>query len=116
MNTELIARICHEVNRAYCISIGDESQVSWDDAPEWQKESAVNGVEHAISQSCTPMDLHSNWMALKLEQGWTYGPAKCVETKTHPCLVPYDQLPENQRTKDLLFLAVVDACKSDIPF
>ena len=42
------ARICHEVNRAYCASIGDSSQVSWDEAEDWQRDSAVKGVLFAI--------------------------------------------------------------------
>ncbi len=37
MNIELIAKTCHEVNRAYCIGTGDLSQLPWDQAPEWQK-------------------------------------------------------------------------------
>ena len=37
MNIVKIAKIAHEVNRTYCIEIGDDSQLSWKDAPEWQK-------------------------------------------------------------------------------
>jgi hypothetical protein len=44
MNDIDIARVCHEVNRAYCTSLGDESQLPWDSAPQWQKDSAINGV------------------------------------------------------------------------
>ena len=33
-----IAMVAHETNRAYCESIGDNSQPKWEDAPEWQKE------------------------------------------------------------------------------
>lgn len=42
MNIEQTAKTAHEVNRAYCLSIGDISQPSWEDAPDWQKKSAVN--------------------------------------------------------------------------
>jgi hypothetical protein len=35
-----VARVCHEANRAYCQTLGDNSQPAWDDAPEWQKDSA----------------------------------------------------------------------------
>lgn len=37
---EKIAACCHEANRAYCRGLGDDSQVSWFDAPVWQKKSA----------------------------------------------------------------------------
>ena len=48
MDTETIARIAHEVNRVYCLTIGDKSQPRWEDAPQWQKESAINGVEYLL--------------------------------------------------------------------
>ena len=34
LKIELIAKVCHDVNRAYCKSVGDDSQVSWEDAPD----------------------------------------------------------------------------------
>ena len=37
MNIKQIAKTCHEVNKAFCESIGDASQPSWNDAPQWQK-------------------------------------------------------------------------------
>ena len=37
MQTEQIARVCHEVNRAYCKALGDESQLPWVDAPAMAK-------------------------------------------------------------------------------
>ena len=45
MTNEHIARVCHEVNRAYCEALGDTSQPAWEDAPEWQRKSAMKGVE-----------------------------------------------------------------------
>src|SRR5438105_262770 len=36
---EACARAAHEVNRAYCLALGDASQVAWEDAPEWQRSS-----------------------------------------------------------------------------
>ena len=111
MSNEQIARICHEVNRAYCNSIGDTSQPSWEDAPDWQKASAVNGVEFHLNNDTTPEQSHENWMREKEADGWVYGPTKDPEKKEHPCMVPYDQLPLEQRTKDYLFKAIVDCFK-----
>jgi hypothetical protein len=109
MNTEQIARIAHEVNRAYCEFLGDTSQVSWGTAPEWQKESAIQGVRVA-QQGLTSEELHEAWCQHKREDGWVYGPVKDATAKTHPCLVPYDELPNDQKFKDHLFRAVVSAC------
>ena len=41
---EQIARVAHEANRAYCLSLGDPSQLPWEEAPDWAKESAIDGV------------------------------------------------------------------------
>lgn len=105
---DIIARTCHEVNRAICETFGDASQKPWDEAEGWQRESAMKGVEFALgSPGCTPQDQHEAWMADKRAAGWTHGPVKDAEAKTHPCMVPYDQLPPEQRVKDAAFRAVV---------
>ncbi len=106
-----IARLCHEVNRAYCESIGDLSQLPWEGAADWQRESAINGVTfHQENPDSKPSDSHNNWMKEKLAAGWKYGPVKDSLNQEHPCLVPFEELPPEQRTKDYLFLAVVRAC------
>lgn len=111
MNVTQLAKVVHEANRAYCQALGDESQVSWDDAPEWQRASAVNGVEGILTGKITrPEESHESWLAEKERTGWKYGPVKNAETKEHPCFVPYAELPANQQTKDAIFFAVVRAC------
>ena len=105
-----IAIICHEANRALCITHGDFSQLSYGEAPQWQIYSAINGVEHALKHpDATPEDSHNNWMAGKIADGWVYGEVKDPDAKTHPCMLPYSELPEFQRKKDALFLAIVRA-------
>lgn len=103
---EACARAAHEVNRAYCAAIGDASQVAWEDAPEWQKSSARNGVRGALAGN-TPEQSHESWLAEKAATGWKFGPVKNADTKEHPCFVPYAELPPSQRAKDALFIATV---------
>ena len=45
MTKQDIAKVAHEINLAYCESIGDNSQPTWELAPDWQKSSAINGVQ-----------------------------------------------------------------------
>lgn len=105
---EAIARVCHEVNRAYCLAIGDTSQPAWADAPEWQKDSARNGVAfHLANPDATPENSHEKWLEQKVAEGWVLGPVKDPEKKEHPCMVPYGDLPADQRAKDYLFRGVI---------
>ena len=110
LTTSEIARACHEVNRAYCNSIGDTSQPAWEDAPDWQRRSAIAGVEFTLANpDAKPSASHESWLAEKERDGWKYGPVKDPKKKEHPCFVPYDQLPAEQKSKDYLFQAVVRA-------
>ncbi|TJZ62546.1 RyR domain-containing protein [Chitiniphilus eburneus] len=110
MNREQIARVAHEVNRAYCASLGDHTQPDWAHAPDWQQASALAGVEiHLTNPDATPEQSHESWLAQKLAEGWIYGEVKDAELKLHPCCRPYAELPQEQRAKDFLFRAVVHA-------
>ena len=109
---EFIARAAHEINRAYCAALGDNSQPAWEDAPEWQRTSAINGVRfHIENPDAGPDASHVAWMAEKQATGWKYGPIKDAERKEHPCMVSYADLPVTQRAKDYLFRAVVHTLK-----
>src|ERR1700679_3841930 len=105
---EAIARAAHEANRAYCIAIGDTSQLPWDSAAEWQKSSAIAAVSTALS-GAGPEAQHQSWCDIKVKDGWKYGPTKNPETKEHPCLVEYSKLPPEQQRKDAIYIAVVKA-------
>lgn len=110
-----IAMICHGINAAYCQSLGDNSQPTWEDAPEWQKQSAIAGVEmHLANPDATPEQSHQSWYKQKEAEGWKYGEVKDPELKEHPCFLPYEELPQEQKAKDYLFRAVVHLVK-DLP-
>ena len=112
MKALFIAQIAHAINAAYCLSLGDTSQVAWDEAPEWQQQSALAGVEmHLANPDATPEQSHESWLAQKVADGWVYGEVKDEVAKTHHCCLPYDQLPPEQKAKDYLFRAVVHAVK-----
>lgn len=110
MKEEIIASVAHSINAAYCRAMGDESQPYWKDAPQWQKDSALAGVNmHLDNPDATPEQSHESWLAQKVAEGWVYGEEKDAEAKTHPCCLPYDQLPIEQKAKDYIFREVVHA-------
>jgi hypothetical protein len=103
---EAAARAACEVNRAYCIALGDESQPHWEVAPDWQKTSVRKGVEGVLAEN-GPRESHESWLREKAETGWKHGPVKDPEKKEHPCIVPYEDLPPEQRRKDAIFVSTV---------
>ena len=45
-------------------------------------------------------NVHEVWAQSRMEQGWTYGKQRSDELKQHPCLVPYEELPEVEKEYD----------------
>jgi hypothetical protein len=111
MKQEEIARVCHEVNRAYCEALGDMSQPTWEDAPEWQRASARMGVDLHTMGDFGPEASHISWANQKLDEGWKHGAIKDTEKKEHPCMVPFSDLPREQQAKDFIFRAIVHALR-----
>jgi hypothetical protein len=109
---EWIAEVCHEANKTWCSANHDYTQKSWNEAEQWQRESAISGVKFKLENPEAEDDAqHNAWMAEKIEQGWKFGEVKDAELKTHPCIVPFNELPLFQQKKDKLFCAIVEALK-----
>ncbi|UKK71268.1 Ryanodine receptor Ryr [Prevotella communis] len=45
-------------------------------------------------------NVHEVWAESRMKQGWKYGRQRNDELKTHPCLVPYEELPEEEKEYD----------------
>jgi len=107
-----MAKAAHEANKVWCEANGDFTQEHWGDAEDWQRDSAIKGVEFRLANPEAGEDSqHNAWMKDKLDDGWVYGETKNADAKTHPCIVPFAELPEFQQKKDRLFCAIVDALK-----
>lgn len=105
-----IAKVCHNANRAYCQTIGDDTQVTWAHTSQSQRDSIIHGVcFHLNYPDATPAHAHRKWMHYKICQGWSYGPHKDVDLKKHPNLVQFDYLPPEEQAKGILFQNIVAA-------
>ncbi|MHA3081674.1 RyR domain-containing protein [Acinetobacter sp. ANC 5383] len=113
MKTVAIAMMCHAMNAAYYQSLGDDSQPIWDNAPDAQKQGIISGVEMYIANpDVTPEQNHEVWYQQKQAEGWAYGKVLDPENKLHPCFLPYEELPQAQKSKDYLFRAIVHLVKN----
>lgn len=112
MSIDTIAIMCHQANKSWCELHADLSQKDWAEAEQWQRDSAIKGVEFRLNNPDAGKDSqHNAWVSDKVADGWVYGEVKDAEKKTHPCIVPFEQLPEFQQKKDALFCAIVDTLK-----
>ena len=106
----LIAKDCHEANRAYSESNGDYSHKSWEDSPAWQKQSIINGVLFKLRHKhSAPEDQHKQWLKDKQDAGWKYAIAYDDKKKQHPGMCSYNLLPPVESAKYLIFVSIVSA-------
>lgn len=57
-----------------------------------------NELEELVEQMAK--NVHEVWAQGRIEQGWTYGEERNDALKKHPCLVPYEDLPESEKEYD----------------
>lgn len=108
---EDIASVIHDANRRLQIIQGDpRPSPLWDEAPEYQVRESTESVALALADpQRTPEQNHQGWVDRLTADGWTYGPVKDQTAKTHPDLLPFADLPLEQKQKDRMFIAIVRA-------
>lgn len=105
-----IAQVMHETMRAWQKANGQAPAPPWSRAPKWMRESSAASVVWRIANpNASDSAQHDQWTAQKEADGWRHGRVKDGKKKTHPMMVPYNQLPEFERRKDTLVNAVIDA-------
>jgi len=103
-----IATAAFDINAAYCRSVGDFSFTSWEDAPDWQKETIIDGVMfHLDYPDATPSARHENWLEKKEIDGWSFGAAEDAEKKEHNYMIPFQDLPKDEQIKGYIFDQIV---------
>jgi hypothetical protein len=82
---------------------------TWDQRGEEFRQQFVSVVAEYIESERlpTPRQAHDSWVRSYLEMGWRHGEKRDPVAKTHPDLVPFDELPPAERDKDAIFLAFV---------
>lgn len=58
-----------------------------------------------------PAELHDDWVRAYEAMGWTYGPVRDTEAKTHPDMVPFDELEPREQAKDAVFVALCELAR-----
>jgi hypothetical protein len=58
-----------------------------------------------------PAELHDDWMEAYEAMGWVYGPVRDPDAKTHPDMVPFDDLHPREQAKDTVFIALTEIAR-----
>lgn len=62
-------------------------------------------------RSADPEALHDDWVMAYATMGWTHGEVYDPTAKTHPDMVPYDQLGQLEQDKDSVFVALCEIAR-----
>lgn len=109
LEIESITRAAHEVNRSWQLLRQEKVDPVWEQLSAEERQIAKTSVINIVTNDHDAQQNHDSWVSYKKSQGWTVGSVKHAETKTHPCLVMWSQLPLDQQVKDRLW---VDTVKS----
>jgi len=85
----------------------------WDERDEDFKSRFLKVIGEQCSEDRTksPEESHEKWMETYKKMGWKYGEKRDPEAKTHPDMVPYDELPQKEKDKDEIFFALCDIAR-----
>lgn len=114
-----IASICHDAHCAYQTVLQDPSpEEPWVTLPPWKQQSVAEGValiRLLLQQGARPLEaariVHGAWVDRYIGLGWRYGKTKEPDAvpPTHPRLVDWSQLAEQDKRKDLQMVLIVQA-------
>lgn len=96
------ARICHLCWVSYQLGAGQGYNLEPDANDLASHRDAIAAI--LANPTMTAAENHENWMRFRQSEGWVWGPVKDKEKKTHPDLVPFDQLPDVEQRKDTMDL------------
>lgn len=107
---EAIARTVHAALGEWAAAHGQADIPAWNMAPDWMRASTRESVQYVLTHPASDgRAQHDQWVRQKQAEGWQHGSVKDSAARTHPMMVPYDDLPDWERRKDLIINALVRA-------
>jgi hypothetical protein len=109
---EFAVQLLYELNLVVRKLTNQQPIVEFKDISQEKKEYVKSALLSCwTGEKRTHEEQHKLWMQNKLEAGWTYGEKEDAVAKTHPSILPYDQLSWTEKLKDMLFQAVAEASR-----
>ena len=103
----IVAKVIHSANRAYVDAIGGRAfNPTWEEYGESKRQDLINAIINTVKDPQTPQASHENWCVAMEKAGWSKDIKLDYNRKTHPNMVPYDQLPFEEQFKDQLYMGI----------
>ena len=84
----------------------------WDEREEPFRKQFCEVIERQCGPNrLGPEELHANWVVAYEKMGWHWGEHYDPNTKTHPDMVPYDELNQLEQDKDRVFVALCEIAR-----
>lgn len=85
----------------------------WNDRDEAFRAQFRNVIEQQCGpdRKDSPEELHDDWVMAYEAMGWRFGPTRDAAAKTHPDMVPYDELGQLEQDKDAVFVALCEIAR-----
>lgn len=86
---------------------------SWSERDEAFRAQFLDVIAMMCSRlrKSSPEELHDDWVGAYEAMGWEYGPERDPEAKTHPDMVPFDDLEPREQAKDAVFVALCEIAR-----
>jgi hypothetical protein len=85
----------------------------WDEREDKFRVQFLDVIEMMCGpdRKSSPEELHDDWVRAYETMGWTYGPTRDPEAKTHPDMRPFDELEFHEQIKDAVFVALCEIAR-----
>lgn len=86
----------------------------WDEREEPFRQQFLAVIERQCGphRSTSAAELHGSWMQAYFAMGWKFGEIYDSQAKTHPDLIPFDQLEKREQAKDAVFIALCEIARN----
>lgn len=109
------ARLLHVAIQAVQSALKQEVSPDWELLTAAEQDMKAAHTRQMRREKVTARKAHESWMALRLSEGWTWGPVTDKARKVHSALCPFEEIPVEEVIKDVLYERLLAAMDDEVP-